>query len=215
VSEESLKKLGVGFATDLGPPCWTFPEKNEDGLVVGITRRLVTPQDGKSKLFCKGSRRGLTFCDDWDARPGCIFLVEGASDVAAALSLGVNAIGRPNNTGGVEMLAKLLRRTDRKIIVMGENDKKDTSTMNPQHDPNCKCCARCWPGGWGARQTARELSKRLGRRIGVVFPRKKFKDLREVVASLEEEDWYEYGAILSTGLFPPANWKGARAGQVC
>ena len=176
VSEGALLRLGVGYALFDGEGAWTFPERNPEGLIVGIVRRTVV-----GKLCCKGSRRGLSFCDEWDEFRGPTFLCEGGSDVAAGLTLGLRIIGRPSNTGGVEMLARMLRRHHDRILVIGENDKKDIINVeqrSPHHPQNCKGCLCCWPGKAGAIQTAKALAKKLGRSVNVVMPPGTAKDLR-------------------------------------
>lgn len=50
-----------------------------------------------------------------------ILLLEGASDVLAAISLGFTAIGRPSDQGGTNFL-KQLPLSGRDVIVIGEND---------------------------------------------------------------------------------------------
>ncbi|KKK85355.1 hypothetical protein LCGC14_2774130, partial [marine sediment metagenome] len=49
-----------------------------------------------------------------------ILIVEGASDVAAAMDLGLVAIGRPSSSGCLDKLSQLVAGRD--IIVLGEND---------------------------------------------------------------------------------------------
>ena len=49
-----------------------------------------------------------------------ILVVEGASDVCAALDLGFTAVGRPSAEGGVKLLTGLLR--GKQTVVIGEND---------------------------------------------------------------------------------------------
>lgn len=188
VSIESLVALRVGYAADLqGRTCWTFPERNARGEVVGIVRRLVAPMDGRGKLCCKGSRRGLSYCDGWDKYPGAIWLVEGGSDTAAALTLGIAAIGRPSNRGGVDQLCPLLARyRHRKIVVMGERDAKSDLFVlqsNPKHPKDCPGCQWCWPGKWGMEQVARLLATRLQRAIVMRLPCHRAKDLRSWLQS--------------------------------
>ena len=89
VSKDSLSKLEVGF--DLQRMCFTFPERDHEQNIVGFSTRYV---DGK-KLCVKGSRRAATIPNQWDSGEGPIFLVEGASDVAACITMGMNVIGRP------------------------------------------------------------------------------------------------------------------------
>jgi len=125
---------------------WTFPERDEGGLVLGISRRF---EDGH-KRCAVGSRRGLTYSDRWNEPPGPVLLVEGASDVAAGITLGLSVIGRPSNRGGLEYLARLLPKAKRKIIVIGERDRKPDGR---------------WPGWDGCRSVAVGLSKALRRGV--------------------------------------------------
>lgn len=51
-----------------------------------------------------------------------IVIVEGMSDAAAAMSLGLVAVGRPSNVGGLGPLKKLVK--GRSVIIVGEHDTK-------------------------------------------------------------------------------------------
>jgi hypothetical protein len=190
VDTSSLIKLNVGFSEELG--AWTWPERNARGWIVGIVRRLVAPTDGRGKLCCKGSRRGLTYCDGWHDALGPIYLCEGGSDVAAGLSINLCIVGRPSNTGGVPMLSQLLKpHVKRRIIVLGERDRKTTLYVKQKfldHNPKCRGCLQCWPGKAGAIQTAKELAERLNTQIAWKLPPAPFKDLREWVKSKEGND---------------------------
>ena len=55
VSTISLFKLEAGFNPDHNS--WTFPERDENGKVIGLLERY---QDGK-KCMIKGSKRGLIY----------------------------------------------------------------------------------------------------------------------------------------------------------
>lgn len=170
VTAWALDALRVGW--DGG--CWTFPELNHRDQIVGVTRRF--PDGGKVCLT--GSRRGLTCVEDWTDAPGPIFIVEGGSDVAAGLTMGLCVVGRPSNTGGVDYLVKLLGKHDRRVVVLAERDKKDRATLPESHDPNCHCCLRCFPGKAGAIETSSRLIDRLGRLIDWSFLPDGKKDLR-------------------------------------
>ena len=176
VSKDALDMLRVGY--DEHDKFWTFPERNERGQVVGITRRFENGQ----KLCAVGSKRGLTFVDDWQDWPGSCYVVEGASDVAAMLTMGLCAIGRPSNVGGVEYLTKLIRGFERPIIVMGERDKKNHDDLAPQmqtgHNDECIGCHRCWPGLYGAERTTEALRKELKQNVSFSFPPDGAKDPR-------------------------------------
>lgn len=171
MSALSLEKLGVGNDGE----CWLFSEQNSVRQIIGINRRLP---DGR-KLCVPGSHRGLTYTGDWHRTEGPVFVVEGASDVAAGRTLGLCVVGRPSNTGGVNYLSQLLRaHPGRKVLVIGERDEKDRATLNARHDPECCCCNHCFPGKHGASQTAATLTRRLEKEVQWSFLPAPAKDLR-------------------------------------
>jgi hypothetical protein len=157
VKESALFKLWVGWTGR----SWSFPERDSLGRVIGICYRL---QDG-SKRQARGGRRGLVY-----SRPPLehetILAVEGASDVAACLSIGLYAIGRPSNRGGVYMLGDLLQRHRHhgKVIIIGERDKKPDGR---------------YPGREGAVMSAAQLARYIKRQIHWSMPPEGFKDIRE------------------------------------
>lgn len=157
VTAESLGRLGCGWDGS----AWTFPEWDGSGNIIGISRRFP----GGKKAMATGSRRGLMHSMDWQSDAGPVLLVEGVSDTAAGLTLGLCCIGRPSNTGGVDCLAELLAglREDRPIIVLGERDTKDDGS---------------WPGKTGAISTAEQLAERLNRPVAWALPPDEAKDLR-------------------------------------
>ncbi len=197
VSTGALEALEIGYA--LHNNCWVFPERDENGDIIGL---LFRQWNGKKCMF-PGSKRGLTYVpnihrsptdskkyqagpqnwtrtseatpcpvcgkpdwcmissenpDDPKAVLCCrvkkgankdlgtagylhilktegelteagsvllpsehpLLIVEGATDVAAALDLNMVAIGRPNSTGCLDKLSRIIAGQD--IIVLGEND---------------------------------------------------------------------------------------------
>jgi hypothetical protein len=173
-SVDSLEELMVGVGHDdyrsLAFSSW--PERNAAGVVVGIVRRY---RDGSKKTM-QGSHHGLYYGRTPFAMPGPVLLPEGGSDTAALIGIGINAVGRPSNVGGVDELAKLLRGIGKTIVVLGERDKK--------HIIECDClngtCMRCWPGFSGAKITAERLAIKLKRHIAIKIFRGA-KDAREWV----------------------------------
>ena len=166
VSTESLEALGVGYGELQGSWCWSFCERNAAGLTVGISRRLV---DG-GKRSAKGSRRGLTYADDWDARPGPILIVEGGSDVAACLTMGRAAIGRPScvgtcGTGLAQLISRQGRNAYRDVIVIGERDRREVGG----HPKGCPGCRLCWPGKTGAKEVTTTLKRQLPGHFGKIY----------------------------------------------
>lgn len=163
VSPTALRALDVGW----NGRDFVFPERDASGTVVGLCRRLA---DG-AKRVGKGHRRGLYVPRNLAELPDPAFIVEGASDVAACLSVGWAAVGRPNATGGAAYLAELLR--DRECVVVGENDQK----------PN-----RSWPGRDGAISVARALAKAWNKPVSWTLPPTGVKDMREYVQGSEPGD---------------------------
>ena len=173
VTDWALDSIKVGWNED--EKCWTFPELNHLGQIVGVTRRFA---DGK-KLAVLGGGRGLTYADDWADVPGPVLIVEGGSDVAAGLTMGLCVVGRPSNVGGLEYLARLLgRHVNRQIIIVAERDEKDRATLNERHSPTCRCCGQCYPGKHGAIQTSIRLSSKLERIVRWSFMPGAAKDMR-------------------------------------
>ena len=176
VSVASLHQLGCGW--DQAKKCWTFPARDGDQQVIGIAQRLESSRlnrDGKviTKAMVTGSRLGLFYDPaSWPRGSGPILLVEGASDTAAALTMGLAAVGRPSNRGGIDHLAQLLRDVpaDRPIVVVGERDQKP--------DGN-------WPGRDGAVSTATQLAKALHRAILWAMPPDLAKDTREFLRAVQ------------------------------
>ena len=159
VSSEALRLLGTGWHP--AGRWWGIPERDGKGNIIGILRRY---RDG-TKTRLSGSRSGLSYAADWIEGCGPILLVEGPSDTAAAMTLGLSAVGRPSNRGGTTYLADLLRtqEDDRELIVLGDNDQKETGV---------------WPGREGAIDVATELSQRLSRPIDWALTPDRAKDVR-------------------------------------
>lgn len=156
-------------ATYFGPGIAQFPEKNADGEVVGIGKRVL--RSGK-KFMVDGSGRGLTYADSLfttcDVRQ--VLLPEGASDTAACFDLGIAAIGCPNNrmvVAAADLIGMAAATTwgdDVDVIVIGERDQKPDGS---------------WPGRDGAVSRAQQLAKRLPHlRIRAVLPPEGHKDVR-------------------------------------
>jgi putative DNA primase/helicase len=86
-------------------------------------------------------------------------IVEGATDTATALDLGFDAVGRPSNLAGNDLLRDLIR--GRKVWVIGENDKKADGS---------------WPGREGLLKVLETIGGVCDARG--VFPPEHVKDLR-------------------------------------
>ncbi len=172
VARWALDELLVGWNEN--ERCWTFPERNQSKQIVGITRRFV----GGKKLAVIGGGRGMSFSDDWLDYDGPLFIVEGGSDTAAGLTLGLPVIGRQSNLGGVKYLCRMLRGVRRKMIVVAERDEKDRATLPEAHKAGCLCCNMCYPGKHGAVQTSIRLSRELQTLVAWSFMPDGAKDMR-------------------------------------
>lgn len=155
VTVDSLRQLRVGWSER--DDCHTFPEHDADGKLIGLNRRF---RDG-TKRFVSGGKRGLSLPTNTTGMADPILAVEGASDTAACLTLGLYAVGRPNNRGGAPLLAALLEGRD--ILVIGENDQKPDGA---------------WPGREGAEYIAAQLGKTWKRTVRWSLPPNGAKDVR-------------------------------------
>lgn len=101
VTHKSLELLGCSKWFDRDT--WAFPMRSADGKITGARIRHVS---GK-KWSIPGSYNGL-FIPQTEVQPEVI-IVEGESDVAAALSIGFYAVGRFNCCGGIDMINDFIK----------------------------------------------------------------------------------------------------------
>jgi hypothetical protein len=164
VTSDDLRTLKAGFAGGGDYPyAYAVPERDADGTIIGFSLRAP---DGR-KGFFRGMRRGVTVPVGFADMPDPVFVVEGASDVAALLTVGLTAVGRPSNTGGADILIKLL--AGREVIVLGERDMKGDGAT---------------PGLTGAKTLARKAADAWGNPIVWALPLDGLKDSRAWVRSL-------------------------------
>jgi hypothetical protein len=174
----TLDALYVG-ATQFGAKrVWCIPERNHLSQEIGIAYRFA---DG-TRRYAKGSRPALTYEDNWRDCPRPLFVVEGASDTAAGLALGLSVIGRPSCLGGVKHLTRMLTGFWGEIVIVAERDRKRHEDLAPmvrkKHRPGCGGCRHCWPGLSGAQQSAARLRKALRRDVRHALLPDDAKDLR-------------------------------------
>lgn len=115
VKPRSLAALGVGWVTASelqdhdtpcsGAGCYTFPMRNHLEEVCGV--RLRKP-DGY-KYSVKGGHNGFFSPITLPDRRARLYVVEGPTDTAALLSMGLMAVGRPSNTGGSKLIRELCK----------------------------------------------------------------------------------------------------------
>jgi phage/plasmid primase-like uncharacterized protein len=148
LSAESLHRLRVGWTWR----AWSFPMTDAAGRVRGI--RLRYP-DG-SKCAVKGGREGL-FIPEGLEFESALLIAEGATDTAALLDLGFNAVGRPNCNGGRGILSEFVTiQQTREAVIVADADAQ---------------------GRAGARSLAAMLAVRV-RSVRVIVPPEGIKDAR-------------------------------------
>ncbi len=146
VTAESLTRIGMGWSSK--KESYSFPERDAAGKVVGITYRS---RNGETKAG-KGGKRGLTIPSNVNELQRPMLIVEGATDTAACILLGIAVIGVPSAGGtraSTEELVTLLA-DEPEVIVVGENDTKSDGR---------------WPGRDGAKKLAGNLTTLLEREV--------------------------------------------------
>lgn len=138
----SIKALHVGWNQERR--CYTIPERNAAGDVTTLNYR--TPEG--AKYGAKHGRRGLFVPDGLFSMSDPVLVVEGWTDTAALHAIGLAAVGRPNDRGGVAELSRLLRNRD--VIIVGEFDPKQDGR---------------WPGRDGALHVADKLALAWGEAV--------------------------------------------------
>lgn len=178
-------------------PAWCFPERDGSGSIIGYGVRFH--RDPRRPDFPTKQARGsrgiyipstLTDADlDDPLRP--LVCPEGASDVLALVSVGVDTIGRSAAKAGAEYVGTWLvahdlaagaRRSSKPIVILAESDLK------PNGD---------WPGLAGARETARIVAGIIGRVVLVAFPPHGSKDARDAILY--------YADLMRSGAMSPAD----------
>jgi hypothetical protein len=185
VTQDALFSLGTVW--DAAASAWAFPMRSGAGRVCGIRLRS---EDG-AKWAVTGSKEGLFYCPVLPDRIDEIVLCEGPTDTAAALSLGLLAVGRPSCSGAVEAILELLRRFHvRRLTII-----PDTDTPHERPDGSV-----WYPGRDGAQRLAAVLPSPY---LMAVPPA---KDLR---------GWVQEGATRTDfdELTRNARWKGLNNGR--
>lgn len=167
---------------------YEIDERNPEGEIIGVAYRH---RDG-SKSFRPGGKRGLIVPWPLDLYAGSsknapVFVCEGASDTAAMLTLGLDAVGVPMTGQGGDMLAVLLK--DRHAVIVADNDN---------------------PGRTGANQIAEQLTLSC-KSVRIIEPAKGAKDARESV--IEGAKVGDYVELMTKAAFfeAPVRKTGARA----
>ena len=147
-----------------------FPMRDAEGKVTGIRyRQLKTAR----KWALKGSKDGLFFIPGYIPITEEIVVCEGPTDMLAAASVGLNAVGRSACLTGAALLRDFIKRRHvRRVTIIADDDP-----------PKARPGGGTWrPGIDGAKKLAADLG--IAARIVLPFPG--FKDIRE---------WYAKGGL--------------------
>jgi len=116
VKVSALKKLHCCWAPEYG--ALAFPMRDGNGQLCGIRLRSMTGR----KWTVKGSHEGIFLPDTNPDRT--VYIVEGPTDTAAALSIKLYAIGRPSCLGGTEILLSTIKRLNiSRVVIVADKDK--------------------------------------------------------------------------------------------
>lgn len=158
VRTSALMELRAAWAAEHS--AWAFPMRDGQGRMVGIRLRN---QKGE-KWAVKGSKQGLFL-------PFCIpqkqvVLVEGPTDAAAGLSIGLFCVGRPSCSGGLFDILEMVKRLGiREAVIVADNDPYKTRPDGSKYNPGLD----------GAESLAARLT------IPSCIVMLPFKDMREAV----------------------------------
>lgn len=116
VSIRSLEELECQLAGGYSN-AWAWPMKDGHGNYIGIRIRNLAAQ----KWAVTGSQAGIFIPQ---VKPAArMFLVEGPTDTAAGLTLGLYAVGRPSCSGGVTHVVDHVRKQRiREVVIVSDND---------------------------------------------------------------------------------------------
>ena len=118
VTVASLERLRVGWNGSI--QAWTFPMRDGRGRVVGVQNRF---HESGEKRVMKGHASGVFEPFQLDVRDRDLVVCEGASDTAAALSIGLEAIGRFSCSGTLtEIVERIRRHRPARVTIVADND---------------------------------------------------------------------------------------------
>lgn len=117
VTVDSLNMLECQ-ATGGWPRTWGFPMKDGYGNYIGIRLR----NEWGKKWAVTGSQAGIFIPVTVPHRR--VFIVEGPTDTAAGLSMGLFTLGRPSCSGGVTHICDYIHRREfvKDVVIIADND---------------------------------------------------------------------------------------------
>lgn len=174
VSESVWRKLAQP-----GEGRWEIAERDATGHQIGTSFRYPNA----TKSFEPGGKRGLIVALPLPSYAGSssespVFICEGASDTAALMTIGLDAVGVPMAGHCGEMVAELL--ADRHVVIVADSDG---------------------PGTRGAAKTAAVLTKRCPS-VRIIEPPCGAKDARAAVIDGADADSFRSPAERADSILP-------------
>ena len=117
VDTDCLKAIGCTWSTF---NAWAFPMRDASGNVIGIRLR----NDTGDKWAVKGSKSGLFIPGEYSYMEDRIaYLVEGPTDLAAAMTIGLRAFGRAACLGQENFILQYVAQQKiSRIVIITDND---------------------------------------------------------------------------------------------
>lgn len=115
----SINSLELLYCTPTPRPgVWAFPMRDERGQYIGIRMRA----DNGAKWAEPGSKNGLFI--PMSGPPDLIYIVEGPTDAAAMLTMGMWALGRPSCSACVDMTVRWFNnnRSVKRAVIVADVD---------------------------------------------------------------------------------------------
>lgn len=130
VEELPLRALQVAWAEE--HDAWAFPMVDAERKITGVRLR----NERGEKWAVRGGKNGL-FVPRSSVPPSRrAFVTEGPSDVAALLSIGLFAIGRPSCNEGAAILSELLPRIGvREVVIVADHDSDKKAPDGRAYNP--------------------------------------------------------------------------------
>jgi hypothetical protein len=130
VSTNSLISLRVGLTAD--GRCSTWPMRDEHGDVIGVRiSSLPWANAPAAKWSRPGSQSGIFLPRLETADRSTLYVTEGASDTAAALSLGLWAIGRASCSASSFFIDQFIHQhPPSRVVIVADNDSAGRDGAN-------------------------------------------------------------------------------------
>lgn len=116
------------------PGIWAFPMMNDMGVPIGIRLRA----DNGSKWAEPGSHAGIFL--PTTPPPDTVYIVEGPTDTASMLTMGLWALGRPSCSGGIPLIQGWLKRNRsvKRVVIVADTDQDKVTPEGAVYNPGIR-----------------------------------------------------------------------------